>query len=186
MVSGVGMKIRIVGIPGSGKTWLAARLGVALGMHPVGLDDLFWHNGPGAYNRKRDAAGRQALLEAALAGESWLVEGMDADWSAASLVAADVVIWLRIGVLTSSWRLARRFVRRKAGIEESTYDEKLYSLLVTMWGNLWGKLRGAQPDLPGGAHILVLRNQKEVGRFLSAHVAAGVLCLICRKASEKR
>ena len=64
----------IMGNSGSGKTWLASRLGRALGLAATDLDDIHWLRG--CYEEKRERSEAIQLAHAAASGQAWIVEGV--------------------------------------------------------------------------------------------------------------
>ena len=100
-------RIHIMGGPGSGKTTLATRLAASSRLPVRHLDDVARVGG--GEGRLRSATEREPLLEAILADDRWITEGVHLGWTDALLERADVIVWLDY----VSWpRAARRIVRR--------------------------------------------------------------------------
>ena len=74
------MKIRIIGGPGSGKTFLAKKKEEELSIPHFDLDDLQWDNKADSYGTKRDHQEREELLEKILLREDWIIEGVYYKW----------------------------------------------------------------------------------------------------------
>jgi GTPase SAR1 family protein len=68
------MKIVIIGNSGSGKTWLAKRLGHILSAPVVHLDDLFWE--PGGFDKKRNIEQIELLIQQSKNEAAWIAEGV--------------------------------------------------------------------------------------------------------------
>ncbi len=68
------MKIVIIGNSGSGKTWLAERLGNILSAPVVHLDDLFWE--PGGFDKKRNIEHIELLIQQSKNEAAWIAEGV--------------------------------------------------------------------------------------------------------------
>ena len=64
----------IMGNSGSGKSWLADRMGRALGLATTDLDDIHWLSG--SYEQKRERGEAIQLAVAAASGQAWIVEGI--------------------------------------------------------------------------------------------------------------
>ncbi len=82
----------IIGNGGSGKTWLALRLGAALRRPAIHLDDLRWE--PGNYGVARD--NQLVVDEVMLAGQAdrWLMEGVYGWLAKAVLHRATTLVWI--------------------------------------------------------------------------------------------
>jgi adenylate kinase family enzyme len=102
-------RIHIVGSPGSGKSWLASKLGAVTGLPVVDLDGLCWDASAGRWGVARPADERARALDRLVAQDAWIVHGTDLDWTAAALGRADLVVeltapvWLRDLRLVSRW-----------------------------------------------------------------------------------
>lgn len=100
-------RVHIIGGPGSGKTSLAADIAARTGIPVHPLDEVArvgGGNGP-----VRSPQERARLVDAILAGERWITEGVHLGWIEPFLEGADVIVWLDY----VSWpRATRRIVRR--------------------------------------------------------------------------
>ena len=82
----------IIGNGGSGKTWLARRLGERFGIAVIHLDDLRWQ--PGSYGKARDnRLVVNEVVQAAQAG-TWLMEGVYGWLAEAVMARATQLIWI--------------------------------------------------------------------------------------------
>ncbi len=97
----------IIGNSGSGKSWLAERLGDASAQRITDLDDVHWS--PGGHDEKRD---REAAIELAIAAaraRSWIIEGVFG-WLVQPIVhRATLLIWLDIPWLDCDRNLRSRY-----------------------------------------------------------------------------
>lgn len=130
-------RVVILGTTGAGKTTLAKRLAGLLGCPHVELDSLFW-----LANWKPVPDGEfRERVKAALAGESWVVDG-NCTSKARDLVwaRADTIVWLDYSLPTVMWRLVQRTVRRVVtqeqlwnGNRESMRDQLLTRESLFLW-----------------------------------------------------
>lgn len=122
------MKIHIIGGPGSGKSFLADKLSQELGIPHYDLDDLQWDNQAESYGIKRNAAERDKLLAELLRQKDWILEGVYYAWCQKCFAEADKIYVLSVPRHTYRYRILRRFVRRKLGLEQGK-KESLRSLV---------------------------------------------------------
>ena len=133
------MKIHIIGGPGRGKTYLAKRLSLELGIVHYDLDDLQWDNTQNNYGTKRDPSERDALLSEILQKENWIIEGVYYAWCSQCFAEADKIYLLEVPRSTYRFRIIRRFIRRKLGMEKGK-KETLKSLRALLkWADKYQK-----------------------------------------------
>jgi adenylate kinase family enzyme len=121
-------RIHILGGPGSGKTTLAARIAELQSLSHTDLDGLFWDNAAATYNTRRDAMQRDQLLLQVAQQDRWVIEGVYHTWLSPSFERAEIIIILNPPVWLRHWRIVRRFLRRKLGLERCQKRETLKSL----------------------------------------------------------
>ena len=125
------MKIHIIGGPGSGKTYLANELSGSFGIPHFDLDELQWDNESGDYGTKRDPNERDALLNKILQQNDWIIEGVYYSWCGKCFEQADRIYLLCVPRHIYRYRIIRRFVRRKIGLEKGK-KETLKSLTALL------------------------------------------------------
>ena len=121
------MKIHIIGGPGSGKTYLAEKLSKKMGIHHYDLDELQWDNQSDSYGMKRAPDERERLLTDVLNQNDWIIEGAYYAWCQQCFADADKIYVLSVPKYQYRYRIIRRFVRRKLGLEQGK-KETLASL----------------------------------------------------------
>ena len=112
------MKIHIIGGPGSGKTYLAEKLSKELGIQHYDLDELQWDNHSDSYGVKREPNERDRLLTDVLNKNDWIIEGVYYAWCQQCFADADKIYVLNVPRNKYRYRIIRRFIRRKLGLEQ--------------------------------------------------------------------
>ena len=121
------MKIVIVGNSGSGKTWLAQRLGGIFTAPIVHLDNLFWE--PGGFDKKRNSEDVELLIQQSKNQASWIAEGVFGELANHYLDTAKLLIWLDIDWLICKNRLEKRGSESKNHLGRQQSEEGLLKLI---------------------------------------------------------
>jgi adenylate kinase family enzyme len=157
-------RIIVTGTTGSGKTTLATRLAEHLGVPRIELDAHNW--GPNWTAYPTDVF--RASVDAATAGDAWVLDG---NYSAVRDIVwprADTLIWLDYPLGVNLWRLARRgFVRSATRVR--LYGDNLETFRGNFFSRdalfLWAikshrRKRSEYPPLlalPKHAHLAAIR-----------------------------
>lgn len=152
------MKIRIIGGPGSGKSFLAERLSKQLGIPHHDLDDLQWDNAADSYETKRDPRERDALLLQLLQNDDWIIEGVYYAWCGQCFAEADRIYVLNVPRRTYRYRIIRRFVRRKLGLERGKRESVNSLTKLLRWADKYQSV-----DLPEIGRLLEPYADKVIG-----------------------
>lgn len=113
-------KIHIIGSVGSGKTTLARNLSAILKLPHYELDNVVWKRCQTGDVRRSDKE-RDGYLQFLIKSDSWIIEGVHYEWVQASFENADVIILLDPSYRKRTFRIIKRFIFQKLGIEESNY-----------------------------------------------------------------
>lgn len=116
----MGIKIRIVGSVGSGKTTLARKLALQKGIAMHSLDDVVWTRTAVGDIRNSDEE-RDSKLKMILSEPSWIIEGAHLGWSLKTFDEADQMIFLHPSLPVRIYRISRRFLLQKRGVEFASY-----------------------------------------------------------------
>jgi len=128
-------RIHLIGGPGSGKSYAAARLSYLFDVPAYALDDLYWDRT--TYDVRTEPAARDQQLASLVERDGWIIEGVYYGWVAPSFAAADIIIAMTPSIAVRQWRVIKRFVLRKAGRAPSPNDNESLA-------SLWRLLRWSQ------------------------------------------
>lgn len=117
-------KIHIVGGPGCGKTYISHALSKRLNIVVYSLDELYWCTGNNNYNIQSDPKIRDGILLQITRNKEWIIEGVYGGWTEPSFKESDIIIILQPNnKIVRSWRITKRFVKRKLGAEKNKKRE---------------------------------------------------------------
>lgn len=108
-------RIHLIGGPGSGKSYIAAKLAKRFGILAHDLDDLFWDRKASSYGVRADPSERDRQLAVVVAQEGWIIEGVYYQWLVPSFDAADIIIALTPSIWIRHWRVIKRTMLRRLG-----------------------------------------------------------------------
>ena len=121
-------RIVIIGNSGSGKSYLAQRLGDHFGYPIIHLDTLFWE--PGGFNRKRPQEIVHAEIATLVQGANWIVEGVFGELAQEFFVNASHLIWLDFDQETCLNSLRRRGSESSEQQDQQSAEENFQKLLT--------------------------------------------------------
>lgn len=125
------MKIHIIGCSGSGKTYLAKALSKKYNIPHFDLDDIQWDNSADSYGIKMPIEKRAELLNDILQNENWIIEGVYYAWVGKCFEDADKIYVLDIPKRVYTYRIIKRTIKRKLGLEKGKKEtlKSVYNLL---------------------------------------------------------
>lgn len=125
------MKIHIIGCSGSGKTYLAKALSKKYNIPHFDLDDIQWDNNAAGYGVKMPIEKRTELLNNILENEDWIIEGVYYAWVGKCFEDADKIYVLDIPKRVYTYRIIKRAIKRKFGLEKGKREtlKSVYNLL---------------------------------------------------------
>ena len=125
------MKIRIIGCSGSGKTYFAKKLSEKYNIPNFDLDDIQWDNSQNSYGVKMPVEKRDQMLYDILQHSDWIIDGVYYAWVQKSFEDADVIYVLDMPKWLYRFRIIKRFIRRRVGLEKGKKEtlKSVYNLL---------------------------------------------------------
>jgi len=121
------MRTVIIGNSGSGKSWLAKRIGERVSTQVIHLDDIFWL--PGGFNEKRSPSEVQNLVNAGKVDTDWVVEGIYGELANQFLSSASTLIWLDLPWQVCKQRLEARGSESKAHMGREQSEQGVRELI---------------------------------------------------------
>ncbi|MEH7884183.1 DNA topology modulation protein FlaR [Bacillus sp. JJ1609] len=113
-------KIHIIGSVGSGKTTLARTLSAKMELPHHELDNVVWKRFDTGDVRRSEKE-RDDYLRRIIESDAWIIEGVHFEWVEQSFKNADMIILLNPPYFTRTFRIIKRFILQKLGIEKSNY-----------------------------------------------------------------
>lgn len=133
---GLPQKIHIIGSVGSGKTTLARELSKIYQIPYYELDNVVWIRKESGDIMRTDQA-RTEYLQRIVQTDSWIIEGIhQEEWVIQSFQQADCIIFLDTPYKIRIYRIVKRFMKQKIGIEKAHY-QPTFSIFFKMFR--WNK-----------------------------------------------
>ncbi|WP_152658470.1 DNA topology modulation protein FlaR [Oceanobacillus sp. CFH 90083] len=117
-------KIHIIGSVGSGKTTLAMKLSMQLHIPYHELDNVVWKRFDTG-DMRRTPEERDTYLKRIVNSDKWIMEGVHHKWVTPCLQNADVILFLDTKLSIRRFRIIKRFIRQKLGLETANYKPSL-------------------------------------------------------------
>lgn len=171
-------RIAVVGCGGSGKTYLARRLGAQLGLPVTHLDALYYGADWTPASAEEFARAQRELV----AGPVWVIDGNYASTMSIRLQAADTVLVLDLPVPVCLAGITARRLRYRGGqhADDGVYDRVTWSFIryiCTYRRIMRPRVRHLVDGHADHAQLIILSSRRQVHRFLhhtAAAAAAGM------------
>lgn len=167
------MKIHIIGGSGSGKSYLADMLSSQYNIPHYDLDDLFWDNSANQYGVKMPIEKRNKMLNSILQNENWIIEGVYYAWVTDSFKKADCIVVLDISKTVYKFRIIRRFIKRKIGIEHGKRETIKSLISLLKWTDKFQSENLPQINMVLSSYAdktITLHNKQEVDNCIHKHL----------------
>ena len=157
-------KFALIGLPGSGKSTFASKLGGILGI-PVHHLDKHMFDG----RKKRDREEFLSVKEALIKEDSWIIEGCSLSTLEMRFARADTVIYFHLPRLQCIWRVCKRlFTFNKSLADTGCLNGINWTLIKYIWNFDHDKrqsieeLRKRYPQV----NFIVFRRSYDANRYL--------------------
>ncbi len=132
------MKLYIVGAVASGKSTFARRLSETSNIPAYSLDEVVHisdKTNPWG-NRKRSVEERDKLFRSIISQNQWIVEDTGRPCFGLALDGADMIVLLEISKWNRKYRIIKRWIKQRLGIEMCIYKPRFEML---KWMLKWSK-----------------------------------------------
>jgi adenylate kinase family enzyme len=162
-------KIHIIGSVGSGKTTLARELSSKLNIPLYELDNVIWKRYESGDVRRTEEE-REEYFNTIIHSGTWIVEGVhNEEWVSNSFRTAELIIFLDTNYSVRTYRIIKRFILQKIGLERSNYKPTLNIFFKMFKWNRYFEEVG-KPNFYNrfGVYankILVVKNKNEIKNY---------------------
>jgi adenylate kinase family enzyme len=163
-------RVAIIGCSGGGKSTLALALGERLGLPVVHLDNLFWRPGWTESPIEEFRPG----VEAAAAGEAWVMDGNFIAASALRFARADTIIWIELPTWLCLWRAVARMLLSFGAVRPDLapgcperFDLEFYGYILSWNRVIRPKMTRALETFAPNARVIRLTSDAAKARFLA-------------------
>lgn len=151
-------KIYIIGPVGSGKTTLARKLSKKLNINFYELDKVVWDDDNG--NVKRSEEEINSLFNDIINQESQIIEDVGRKCFKKGRDKADIIYYIKLKPITIYYRVVKRWIKQKLGIEKYNYKPTINSLIEMLkWANNDIKNENIKINQLKSNNNLVIRNK---------------------------
>ena len=120
-------KIYIIGSPGSGKTYFSKKLSEKYNIKCYQLDKVAWDDDNGNIKRTEEEALK--IFNNILKNKSWIMEDVGRSMFKKGREEADIIYYIKISKIKAYFRVTKRWIKQRIGIEEYNHPPTLKQLL---------------------------------------------------------
>ncbi|MGM1048050.1 MAG: hypothetical protein ACQEXX_18175 [Bacillota bacterium] len=166
------MKIRIVGPCGSGKSSLARELSKEFNIPYYEIDNMIWDRSEEDLRYPEEV--RNATFFKIIQSESWIVEGAQSKWTGESFGCADIIFILVPNVWVRDYRIIKRFIRSRTGIEAWNYKQTFSNLIKMMveWNHRYDLKEVSDLTQTYSNKRFYIKNKKDAIKHIQDYIGA--------------
>lgn len=159
-------KIYIIGPVGSGKTTLAKKLSEKYKIKYYQLDKVSWDDDNGNIKRSKEEVSK--IFKDILKNKSWIIEDVGRDKFKRGRSEADIIYYIKLSRLKSYYRVTKRWIRQRLGIEVYNAPPNFKQLLyfISTVNSYYGKQRAKLKELEEYSDKLVFINKRKIKSIL--------------------
>lgn len=160
------MKIYIMGSTGSGKTTFARNLSCKYGIEYYELDKIVWDDDNG--NIKRTDGEIEKLFQAILRKDDWIIEDVGRSKFIKGREEADRIYYIKISRIKAYFRVVKRWLYQKIGIEDYNYPPTINHLfdMLRITKNYFKKEKSKIDSLEIYKEKVIFLGKKELRKIL--------------------
>ncbi|MEE3343393.1 MAG: AAA family ATPase [Bacilli bacterium] len=159
-------KIYIIGPVGSGKTTFATNLSNKYNIKYYELDKVAWDDDNGHIKRTDEEV--QKLLNDIIKNDSWIIEDVGRNKFKLARDNADIIYYIKLPRLKSYYRVSKRWLKQKLGIERYNYPPTIKQWLyyISTVNSYYKKEQNKINNLQEHKDKLIYVNKKKIKEIL--------------------
>lgn len=165
------MRIRIIGSCGSGKSTLAKELSDKHGIPYYEIDNLIWDRS--AENLRNPESVRDESIHSIVSSDAWIIEGVQyQDWTLKSIQEADLIFILNPNVFIRDYRIIKRFVLSRIGLQPWNYKQSFNNLvkMIVKWNHQYNLDEAISVVKENSKTSTITKNKKQVIQSIENHL----------------
>jgi len=158
------MKILILGIVASGKTTLARKLSKKLKIKHYEIDSIVHDDNNLGKKRTID---EQLKIFNDINKKSWILEGTPRNNQTYIINNADIIYFIDLPLYLRKYRIIKRFIKQKLGIEKANYKANFYMLknMFKWTKDFEYKKESIMESLNKTNKLVIIKSKKEIKRL---------------------
>jgi len=159
-------KIYIIGPVGSGKTTFSKKLSKKYKIKRYELDKVSWDDENG--NIKRPDEEVLKLFDEILEKKSWIIEDVGRDKFKKGREQADIIYYIKLSRIKSYFRVIKRWIKQRIGIEDYNHPPTLKQLLyfISTVNSYYKKEKIKLEELKAFQNKVVFVNNKKIKEII--------------------
>lgn len=126
------------------------------------MDNLIWDRS--AENRRYPDEVRDSSLQAIVGSDAWIIEGAQLKlWTSSSILEADLIFVLHPHVLVRDYRIIKRFLLSRTGLQTWNYRQSFSNLckMIVEWNHQYDVQDVIEMTSKHGKDVVVITNEKQ-------------------------